>query len=850
MYYMVILLTLFIFFIAVVPALCGPKVGPLKNNSKLDFDSPADPPFFVWPAQPEAKSYHLEISRSTSFPANETISTGLTRNFFLPEKTLGSGKWFYRIKPDNGEWSDIYTVTIAEDATRFIVPKRKGFIEGHPRLYIHAEDIPTFRKDAAGVKKDLWLKIEEQADALLGKPLIQEPPRYKRTPEGGLDIESWRNVVNAGGVMSSNLITLSFTYIISQDKKYLNEAVRLMDHVCAWQIPGSTADPSHVDHPARDILHGLCIAYDWLYNDLSPEEREKIRNVIIARADKLYQFDNPFYGMGVNNHPWLRMAALADAGCVLLGDYPTAEEWLDYTEGLYAGRFWCLGGKEGEWHEGISYWSYALLFALEFADVVKSATGVDFYKHPWIQKCSYFPIYAYAPGSSGLPYGDVHPNPADVSTTLTEMRLAKETGNPYAKWWVDHPLESRQFYVQRFLADDPKLSSKPPTDIPQSMLFTGPGWSVFHTSLAGSDDVFFTMKSGHFYNSGHEHPDQNSFALEAYKKRLVIDSGYYDWYSSPHHYGWVMLNKAHNIIIVNGQGQAGMLEGSDINAHGKTTAFFRSPSVNYAVGDASNPAVYKGAVKRFLRMVAFITPDVIVIYDIVDLPKPSHMDWLLHTTADPAMSRNNNAFDMAYEGVGLRFDMLTPDKVEFSRTIGYDPKPEKIDPKDAHMTFSIPGNVPNARFLTVYQPYKLESGKPSRKLTRIKGNGAVAAQVGSDEVLFRDSSDSGMVSAGRIETDGLMATAGDDKWSICRGQKLVIDGKAVLSSTQVVSASKSGSNIYIDAEKACTVKIALDKAPAKIPAGWRWDSKSKLLIGRKKGTVPFYLIEGGICPPP
>ena len=815
------------------PAAAGPQTGPLKNNPKMSFVSPADPPFFVWPVQTGAKSYQFEMSRNKSFPQARTLRVDTSRNFFMPGKIMGAGNWYYRVKPDNGPWSDVFTVTITGDAYRFLVPKRRTAVPAHPRLYFRAGDIATLRADAAGSKKALWSAIKKQADELIGKPLIPEPPKCHNKPDGSFDIVSWRKVVDTGGSISTNLIYLSFAYVISRDKAYLNEARRTIDHLCSWQVPGSTGDPYSVDHPARDILHALSMAYDWLYSDLTPQEREKLRSVIIARADRLYQFDNPFYGLGVNNHPWLRMAGLADAGCALLDEYPKADEWLDYTEGLYAGRFWCLGGKDGEWHEGISYWSYALLFALQFADVVKSSTGVDFYKHPWMRQCPYFPIYAFVPGGAGLPYGDVHLWQTDITTIIAEMRLAKAMHNPYAKWYTDIPYDSSQLYVDRYLADDTKLPAKAPKDLPQSILFRDSGWSVFHTSLDGPDDVFFTMKSGHFFSSGHEHPDQNSFALEAYKKRLVIDSGYYDYYGSPHHYGWVVLTKAHNVIMVDGKGQAGMLEDPDKEASGKTIAFFRSPGVNYAVGDASNPHIYHGNVKTFIRMAAFLAPDVVAIYDIVDLPKPSKLDWLLHTTADPAMDPMNTGFDMNCQGVGLRFDMLMPSSIEFSRTIGYGNPPEKENPQDAHLTFAIPGKTSSARFLTVYQPYKVASGKPARKLSRIDGVGACAAQIGSNQVLFRSDMAAKSVSAGRITTDGLMATIGNGEWSVCEGKSITVDGKQILSATRPVSAARHGRDLSIRASQDCTVRIrCIGVNLNSLGSAWVYNSGTHLLSGR------------------
>lgn len=822
-------------------ALLGPRKEPLSDNQKLNFTSPANPPFLNWPVQKDAHSYLVQLSQNKQFPAGKVISKNTTRNFWTPDHFLKEGRWYYRIKPSNGKWSDIYTLDISPNAIQFKVPARDGYWKEHPRLYFHTNDLPRMREEAKGSKRDLWEQIQTRADSLIGAPLTQEPPRFKILPDGTLDIDGWRRVVDAGEIMGINIMDLSFAYKITGEKKYLTEAIRQIDHVCSWKIPGSTADPYHVDHPTRDILHGLCVGYDWLYSDLSPEERAKIREIIVLRADRIYQHDNPFYGLGLNNHPWLRMAALADAGGVLLGEDPHAEEWLDFSEQIYAGRFWCLGGHDGEWHEGISYWSYALLFALEFADSVKSSTGVDFYKHPWMQKAPDFPLYAYPPFSSGVPFGDVHPWQQDVSTILTEMRLAKALKNPYAKWYADQPLDSHQLYVQRFLAEDDSIPSKAPYDLPQSILFHDVGWAVFHTSLTKSkDDVFYCLKSGHYFASGHEHPDQNSFALYAYGKRLVIDSGYYDWYGSPHHYGWVVWTKAHNLIMVDGKGQSGPFEDEQKDSDGKMTAFFRSPEVNYAIGDASNPKIYHGDVTKFIRKSVFLNPGILVMQDSVLLPKPSKLDWLLHTTAEPTFDTGNTGFDMKYQGVGLRFDFLSPEKMQMTKTIGYEKPPEKMNPQDCHMTFTIPEKTTKADFISVYQPYKETEGTPKKELKRIVGDGADGVTVGNQFILFKTDSSKSEVSAGSIQTDGEIATVetenGDMKgFSACLAKELRLNGDQILSASSPVSLSvvySKGLKIHFNASKSAWVKIRLISTLKELPKGWKYDPSRKELTGK------------------
>ena len=57
------------------------------------------------------------------------------------------------------------------------------------------------------------------------------------------------------------------------------------------------------------------------------------------------------------------------------------------------------------------------------------------------------------------------------------------------------------------------------------------------------------FKSSRFGSFNHSHADQNSFILSAFGRPLLIDSGYYPWYGSPHDVGWTRQTIAHNALL-------------------------------------------------------------------------------------------------------------------------------------------------------------------------------------------------------------------------------------------------------------------------------------------------------------
>ena len=96
--------------------------------------------------------------------------------------------------------------------------------------------------------------------------------------------------------------------------------------------------------------------------------------------------------------------------------------------------------------------------------------------------------------------------------------------------------------------------------------------------------------SGLFSNRAaisHSHADQNSFQLNAYGEPLLIDSGYYPWYGSPHHTLWARQTRAHNAVLVNGRGQGNF----SMEASGRIESFRHTGKLTLVRAEAG--AAYK-----------------------------------------------------------------------------------------------------------------------------------------------------------------------------------------------------------------------------------------------------------------
>jgi hypothetical protein len=166
-----------------------------------------------------------------------------------------------------------------------------------------------------------------------------------------------------------------------------------------------------------------------------------------------------------------------------------------------------------------------------------------------------------------------------------------------------------------------------------------------HSKLADPNRTSVYFKSSPYGSYNHSHADQNSFVIHAMGRRLISNSGLYDGYQTPHWKEWYKQTKATNAITFDGgQGQGFNAK----NFAGEVTRFGTFPTHDYAVGRAE--AAYGGALKKALRSVIYLKPDVVVIYDSLASDEPRTWEWNFHTpgqmserTATRVLVRNGPA---------------------------------------------------------------------------------------------------------------------------------------------------------------------------------------------------------------
>ncbi|NOZ20303.1 MAG: DUF4962 domain-containing protein, partial [Planctomycetes bacterium] len=763
---------------------------PKRTLSERTRESYSNPPLLNWRKEEEGNQ-KVQYSLDPTFPEGESTTVDVKWNFYTPPKPLKPGTWYWRVWSDSElseGWSEVEQVVVppnVHDFTTEPIPVDQVLKMPRPRLLgvakIGQPELTEKRK--AALKKSARKLREWPSNQYRAVPgNVPAPEKTYTGPDGkpivlgrtGVQVhpgphvkgdKRWPTWIDwygkvAGGITGRTgrkLQRIAQYAMLTQDPEVIQWAKEMAIMACMWD-PAAGSAMHRGDIGAHHLLRGLSWCYDVCRDGMTPAERELMQKIIVQRAMQFYDRLNPFRGHEANNHAWLQAFGVSEAGLVLLGDYDRAAEWAEYVRQLYLGRFLCCLGYQGDNNEGLSYWSYGLMFIVDYADELKAVTGIDLYKHPWLAQTARFVMYNSPPNGwwvsfadSGMPNHGARKGP---SCTRRVRDLALRTRDPYALWYSG----------ERETVDG--ITPKPPVDLPQSIHYRHIGWVVFNTSIVdGRDDVTVAMHSGTYF-AGHQHPDQNSFVINAYGEKLAIDGGYYDWYGSPHFKAYSSNTLAHNTLLVNGEGQAARKKGTD----GKVLTYFDSPGYGYTVGDASDPDIYKGLLKQFDRRILFIKPGFVVIHDLVASAKgPAKYDWMMHAIAPIKVDDSRKSFALQRENAALRGRFFAPANVGLKVSTGFpvepvnrystDPVPKEKYFPEWHLYATPAKPAVEDEFLAAMQIQRLGAeAEPEARFEKIEGENCHAVRLECGDrthlVLLRKRGAEGVLKADGLESDG------------------------------------------------------------------------------------------------
>ena len=557
----------------------------------------------------------------------------------------------------------------------------------HPRLFFTAQDLPKMRERAVGVDKDLWQDVLKDIKSLkMNAPDVTDEDLYK----SGIDGERKKGIITQYD-LAFEIAQTSYAYTIEQDEKYLDAAKKFTLAACAMPIWGYKTSKPNVDLPPAHLLYAVAFAYDVLFDKWTKAEKETIKNKLVKQGGLMYDFFKYKQGKKYTysqNHTWIPITGLAIAAYAVMDEVPEAKAWAQLSRAIFD-RTMVTFATDGYFYESFHYYGFAFRWMIRYFDVHKQVTGENLYdpmKSKFAQ-LKYFAMHSILPDRENVfDFADVGDGALNRNNVSKREKLYGEYDIQYrlAQIYQDNQAQTVADFIRKnttlgtrepmwaFINHDANLKPALLAEIPTGVYFNDND-TVFWRSDWSRNATAFAFRcappEGHHAarlaskipdwkeNTGHAHPDANSFIIYAKGKYLTGDTGYLG----------IKNTDDHNTILVNNRGYAsdGVYEMFKEVANEKLDQI-RIAEVSgnknyfYVRGEAGSAYYDDLKVKKFERNFLYVAPDYFIVWDELETEKPSDFTFLLN--ADREIKLDGNVADLINETAKLRVIRVAPNQ--------------------------------------------------------------------------------------------------------------------------------------------------------------------------------------------
>ena len=562
-----------------------------------------------------------------------------------------------------------------------------------PRLLLHAGEEEQIRKAIA--TQPVMAEADSAILAYCEETMLQPPHPRKMA---GFRIERMQ-------VPLQRIFYLSYAYRVHGERRYADRAIEEMMNAASY----SDWNPGHFLDVA-EITMGMSIGYDWLYDQMTPAQRQTVsaaikKNGLDASKDDMYAW---FYTAFQN---WNQVC---NAGMV----FGAIATWDENHEDAVLVLDKCFGSnyrtlrdgysKEGAYAEGYGYWGYGSAFQMLLIAAIESAFGSDMGlmdNYGSFFRSGTFMQMMNRPTGLCFDYAD---SGREASAEHMLSWLAVKTGDESLLWPEVRKLRKNHFSkmdMQRllpFFMISARNINFDSIRKPENKFYVAGGMTpvyVYRSGWESENDTYLGIKAG-LASSNHSHSDIGSFVFDGdgvtwaddlgMQPYLSLESKGVDlwnrWQNSDR-YGVFRIGPfSHNIITVNGHRP-------DVYQY---TVFSRTWCEDGHKGAEMNLKMpYWEDLRSYIRRIELSADDaVLTVTDSLQAREnPATVRWAMCTTADAEiagpdcirLSRNGHSRLLRVEAAGAvpvlstwqagpehDYDFPNPDNVMVGFTINVD----------------------------------------------------------------------------------------------------------------------------------------------------------------------------------
>ena len=529
----------------------------------------------------------------------------------------------------------------------------------HPRLFFNAETWPAVKERALTVEQEYFAKMKEKVEQI---SLDQ------------IEVADW----------GSTAMEAAFVYRVTGEPAILEKVTKMLRATLDHYL-------RRIERSPHSYSRVSCIAaLDWVWNDLTPSEREALAADLLRYVGALYVEDKAlgllarqpvyywtnmyWYAALLLLNPQADDVAYARAATLLGIAYRHQQEDVGTDEadapppGIRGYRKLIVGGDDGAWHLNIEY-SFGELPTPTYAfmHTWRSATGAEI-PEEWLNigvppdfalrmvvgmGRGHVKHFNYAGSSGGVWgfgqmrfdtlydhlgqiahfFGQSQPEHAAVARYLRN-RIGEEAG-----------VAAGGYPVSPFLMTG--LENAPPVlpeNLPIARHFENVGL-VLMSSGFGPHDTYALFAAGGGMITSHD-LDTTHFSI--YRKGyLALDTG--ARFAQDHQRNYRHQTVAHNAVLIRMEGESFPRSASgDVTAntggqnrngaYGKVLAFETDRLFAYTATDAT-PIYHEDKCAQMVRQFIFLPSDHFVVFDRVTSKQAGYpKTWLLHTSNEPVIT--------------------------------------------------------------------------------------------------------------------------------------------------------------------------------------------------------------------
>ncbi|KAM0789095.1 hypothetical protein ACM66B_003152 [Microbotryomycetes sp. NB124-2] len=625
-------------------------------------------------------------TKSKSSGSKVASSAAVQENLLLPTATDGFGNPIYPSSTGSAAISKPTTVSNSAlscqaDPYSFSNPSSLSVRNEHPLLFAPSYKWSCLQQQ---ISQDYYLSYwNDTIFTNATKFYNMQPTNY--SIDGCL---SCSGVLDVARQVKLKIRHWTYVWKVSNDTKWVDRTWQELQVAAGntSQYFGVAGDNWNTQHflDVGEFTSAFALAYDWMYDAWTPEQRMAIMwSIISLGLDKgLAAYSDSAWWTTVNgNWNCVCNAGLTLGALAIANEDPTgaAQSILEKTVANAKDNCAMAVQPDGTWTETANYWYFGTTGHAEMASALLSATGSTqelLSSNPSQNLSSLY--HMYVTGQQGLfNYGDCGPNKytatansllfyADQFSIPTYALFQRDRGDapePLSMVWYN-PETSGNFWDG--LSLDHYFDN------------SNDAWASMRSSWTDNDGVYVAMKAGNLTDhQTHGDLDSGDFVMDALGQRWAGELGSGDYLSEGYFSSeaqdsqrWLYYRKrteGQNTILVDNDNElvAGLPTTSFDTTGEQQDALVYKPansSTAYFSMDFAKQLNETSSAKRAIRLLNGRRQ--ILIRD--ELTTTASASWRMHTNATVSLSSDNQVATLNLGGQTMVATLRQPSNAQFS----------------------------------------------------------------------------------------------------------------------------------------------------------------------------------------